>query len=559
MRRARDRGGARDRRRARDPVSGETYDLVVVGAGINGAAVAREAAAAGLAVLLVDRADLGGGTTSASTRLIHGGLRYLEHGELGLVRESLKERTALLELAPHLVEPLGLYLPVYIGGRRPRWQIDIGLKLYDWLAAGNALPGHRMLSREEMLTQLPGLAAEGLLGGAFYYDAQVSFPERLVVENVVDAVGHGAKLMTYTRITAVTTAAGAVTGVEWRDARGRPGGAAAPLVVNATGPWVDELLGAVADTAGGARSAALHGRLIGGTKGSHLIVEPFPGAPSAALYTEAGSDGRPFFVIPWNGLYLIGTTDVRFTGDPGTVEIGDDELAYLVEETERLFPRSGGIGRHVLYTQSGVRPLPYEPDKVEGAVTRRHLVHAHRVEGLYSVVGGKLTTHRALARDVLKRLHRDHGVGGALDEDDSGPLPGAAAQAEREALLAALERSFGAATARRLWRTYGARAGALLERVRAEPALGRPAGPDGAPLAAELLHAVEREWATTLVDILQRRSMVGLGADFGLGCAPTAARVLRDLGVWDSDRAEQELEAYRAHVARFRVRALAGA
>ncbi len=538
-------------------MSEETFDLVVVGAGINGAAIAREAAAADLAVLLVDQADLGGGTTSASTRLIHGGLRYLEHGELALVRESLKERTALLALAPHLVEPLGLYLPVYVGGRRPRWQIDIGLKLYDWLAAGRDVPGHRMLSREELLAQLPGLAADGLLGGAFYYDAQVSFPERLVVENVVDAVRHGARLRTYTRITAVTAAGGAVTGVEWRDAQGRPGRAAAPLVVNATGPWVDDLVAALVDASGAQGPAAAPARLIGGTKGSHLVVERFPGAPDAAIYTEAASDGRPFFVIPWNGLYLIGTTDVRYAGDPGRVEISDDELAYLVAETERLFPRSG-IAAHVLYTQSGVRPLPYEPDKAESAVTRRHLLHAHRIEGLYSVVGGKLTTHRALARDVLARLHRDRGVAEAPAEDDSSPLPGAASPAEREALLAALEARFDAATARRLWRTYGARAAALLERVRAQPSLAHPAGPGEAPLAAELLHAVEREWATTLIDILQRRCMLGLGADFGLGCAPAAARALRDLGVWDAARAEQELAAYRAHAARFRVRALLG-
>lgn len=546
----------------------DSFDLVVVGAGINGAAVARQAAARGLRVLLLDRADFGGGTSSASTRLIHGGLRYLEHGELGLVRESLREREALLALAPHLVEPLGLYIPIYVGGRRARWQIDIGLRLYDLLSFGRSLPGHRMLSRAEMLERLPGLAEQGLAAGAFYYDAQVSFPERLVIENVVDAAEHGARVLSHARLTAITAAGGAVTGVEWRDRHGAAGRAAARIVVNAAGPWVDEVLAAIRSP--GARVDTVNtARLIGGTKGSHLIVERFPGAPEAAVYTEAVSDGRPFFVIPWNGMFLIGTTDERYRGDPGAATIDDDELAYLVEETERLFPASGGVAPHVLYTQSGVRPLPYEPDKEEGAVTRRHLVRGDpRLAGLYSVVGGKLTTHRALARQVLDRLHRDHDLPAPAADDDD-PLPGAAAPAARDALLAELAERFGPAEAARLWHTYGARAARLLERARADPALGEsaaasldeggrasptPAGP--VPLGVELLHAVESEWALTLVDILQRRCMLGLGPDFGLAAAPAAAAALQRFGVWDRARAEQEVEGYRTYARRFRVRAL---
>ncbi|HEX5419986.1 MAG TPA: glycerol-3-phosphate dehydrogenase/oxidase [Gammaproteobacteria bacterium] len=539
-----------------------SYDLVVVGAGINGAAIAREAAAQGLGVLLLDQADLGGGTTSASTRLIHGGLRYLEHGELGLVRESLREREILLECAPHLVEPLGLFIPVYVGGRRARWQIGIGLQLYDWLAVGRSLPGHRMLSRDELLAQVPGLTSDGLAGGAFYYDAQVQFPERLVVENVLDAVEHGARFMSYTRATAVSIADGAVRGVDWRDRHGAAGRASARLVVNAAGPWVDRVLATLGSgSATGARgrsgeSEEAHPRLIGGTKGSHLIVEGFRGAPDAALYTEAASDGRPFFVIPWNGMYLIGTTDLRYSGDPGEATISDAEFGYLVEETERLFPASGGVAPHVLYTQSGVRPLPYEPGKAEGAVTRRHLIHAHEAaRGLYSVIGGKLTTHRALAEQMLERLRRDHDLGDRRGHAGNRPLPGAAPPAVRDALLEELGSSFGAAEAQRLWCTYGGRAERLLELIREEPELGERAH-KSLPLPAELVHALESEWAATLIDILQRRCMLGLGPDFGLAAARFAAETLRRLSVWDESRAEQELEAYLTHARRFRVRAL---
>ena len=176
--------------------SNETYELIVIGAGINGAAIAREAALAGIKVLLVERGDIGGGTSSTSSRLIHGGLRYLEHFELGLVHESLRERERLLALAPHLVEPLELCIPVYAGARRGRWQIEVGLALYDWLSAGKSLPDRRVFGRDELLRHMPGLNPDGLVGGASYYDAQVRYPERLVIENVRDAVAHGTKLAT---------------------------------------------------------------------------------------------------------------------------------------------------------------------------------------------------------------------------------------------------------------------------------------------------------------------------------------------------------------------------
>ena len=306
------------------------YELIVIGAGINGAAIAREAALAGIKVLIVERGDIGGGTSSASSRLIHGGLRYLEHAELGLVHESLRERERLLALAPHLVEPLELCIPVYGAARRKRWQIGVGLALYDLLSAGKSLPSRRLFGRDELLEYMPGLNPDGLVGGASYYDAQVRYPERLVLENVRDAVEHGAALETYTRVTRVRVEGGRATGVDWQSVRGG-GGARAPLIVNAAGPWVDEVLGPIQ-----------HTRLIGGTKGSHIVVPPFPGAPRVGVYIEAGADHRPFFILPWNDLLLIGTTDERYEGDPGSAEIDARERAYLAGETERVFPGAAG-------------------------------------------------------------------------------------------------------------------------------------------------------------------------------------------------------------------------
>ena len=514
------------------PSDADDYDLIVIGAGINGAAIAREAALAGFKVLIVERGDIGCGTSSASSRLIHGGLRYLEYAEIGLVYESLRERERLLALAPHLVEPLELCIPIYRGARRRRWQIGVGLGLYDLLAVGQSVPKRRMFGREELLARLPGLNPDGLVGGASYYDAQVRFPERLVIENVRDAVAHGATVKTYTRVTRVRIDAGRVTGVEWQSAAGS-GGARARIVVNAAGPWVDEVLGPIQ-----------HTRLLGGTKGSHIIVPPFPGAPNVGVYVEAAVDGRPFFVLPWNDQLLIGTTDERYEGDPGAATIDADERAYLVAETERVFPGAAGLGGRVLYTHTGVRPLPYQPRGKAGAITRRHLIRRHRAaRGLVSIVGGKLTTHRALAEDVLREIYRRLGRPAVASPTRERPLPGALPADDRDRLLADLGARFGAPQARRLWQVYG-RAAADISALAAQRGLEEPIDASSGVLAAELVHALEAEWAVTLEDLLQRRCMAGLGADFGLRAAPGAAAALVRLGIWDSGRAARELASY---------------
>jgi glycerol-3-phosphate dehydrogenase len=517
------------------------YELIVVGAGINGAAIAREAAVAGYKVLLVERGDIACGTSSASSRLIHGGLRYLEHFELGLVYESLRERERLLELAPHLVEPLELCIPVYRGARRKRWQVGMGLALYDLLSAGKSVPNKRLFDRDELLAHMPGLSPDGLVGGASYYDAQVRYPERLVLENVRDAVAHGAVVSTYTRVTGVRVERGRAVGVDWQSVRGT-GVARAPLIVNAAGPWVDDVLGSIR-----------HTRLIGGTKGSHIVVPPFAGAPRVGVYVEASADHRPFFILPWNELLLIGTTDERYEGDPGAAGIDAHERAYLAGETARVFPGAAGIAERVLYTHTGVRPLPYQPRGAEGAITRRHIVRRHRAaRGLYSIVGGKLTTHRALAEDVLAKLRHELPRPPTGPGTRARPLPGTLAAAEHAALLSELSARFGERRAQRLLRVYGKFA-ADVAALAARPELEEPLGASGV-LTAEIVHALEKEWATSLEDFLHRRCMAGLDADFGLDAAPAAADALVRLGIWDAARAADELAAYRELAARHGAR-----
>ena len=377
------------------------HDVVIIGAGINGAGIARDAAMRGLKVLLIDKGDLGGGTTIASTRLIHGGLRYLEHFEFGLVRESLREREILLRIAPHLVRRLAITIPIYKQSKRGRLTVRAGMILYDLLSWNKSLPRHRMLSRAETLERWPGLNPEGLVGSALYYDAQVEFPERLVAENVRSAINFGAEVLTFTRVTRFAVEDGKVSGVELVSESGQTRFAEAAVVINAAGPWVDLVL---------ERAPVESPKLIGGTKGSHIVVPPFPGAPSNAIYLEARSDGRPIFIIPWNDLYLIGTTDVRFEGDPDDVRCELWEIDYLLTETNLALPGAHLTRDSIVYTYSGVRPLPVTGEKDEQSITRRHFIREHpELANLLSIVGGKLTTYRSLAEECVDLIFRKLG------------------------------------------------------------------------------------------------------------------------------------------------------
>lgn len=520
---------------------GSRFGLIVIGGGINGAAIAREAALSGVDVLLLERDDFGAGTSATSTRLIHGGLRYLEYAEFPLVYESLAERERLLRTAPHLVEPLEIFIPLFRGSRRGRLKVGLGMWLYDLLSVGKSLPSHRMLSRAGMLEALPGLSQDALVGGATYFDAQVSFPERLVLENALDAEAAGATLAPHTACREILVESGSVQGVVF-EGLGSKGRAFAPVVVNATGPWVDQLLQPF-----GRRP------LIGGTKGSHLIAAAFSGAPEKAVYAEAGSDGRPFFVIPWNGLFLIGTTDERYDADPSAAEIGDREFAYLIAETQRLFPDATDLEERVCYTCAGIRPLPATDGVSESAITRRHIVSKHdSANGLWSIVGGKLTTHRALAVDCMKTLKRTLSLNGGSPTANR-PLPGALDRKERDALIEEASGTFGEATAQRFWRTYGGASRMLLDRAREDIELAQAVGPNSDLIVGELVHGLEREHAVSLVDLLQRRTMIGLGSDFGRLSAGPAADWLVRLKVWDKGRAEREIEEYRRYARRHPV------
>jgi len=543
-----------------------TFDVIIIGAGINGAGIARDAAMRGLSVLLLDKGDIGGGTSSSSTRLIHGGLRYLEHREFGLVRESLRERECLLRIAPHLVRPLPLLIPVYETANRGLWTMRAGMFAYDVLSFDKKLPRHRMLSRAETLEQVPGLKPDGLLGAAVYYDAQVEFAERLVLENALSAVEHGATVISYAHVDKLIIEDQRVRGVEFTKFPGAPDdpgeqhhSARARVVINAAGPWVDRVLGPVQVFHQGARSSQrLIGgsRLIGGTKGSHIIVGPFAGAPASALYVEAETDHRPFFIIPWNSHYLIGTTDSRYSGDLDNVRIEDKEIDYLLGETNRVIPDADLTRKEILYTYSGVRPLPFfggdVRNKDEPSITRRHFIRRHPLrDNLFSIVGGKLTSYRSLAEEAVNIIFKKLGRNSPACTTDWVPLPGAATP-EFEAFCKDFKQHCGLSelTSDHLLRNYGTRSPEVLKLIADDPLLKKVFDAETGAIAAEVVFAFSHELAQTLSDCLLRRTMVGLNSTCGLKAVAAAGRIVQKHLGWSKDRVSRETAAYKNEISR---------
>lgn len=532
-----------------EQLQGAHFDVAIIGAGINGAAVARDAATRGLSVLVVDKADIGSGTSSWSSRLIHGGLRYLEHGELRLVYESLHDRERLLHIAPHLVTPLPFVVPLYKHNHKPGWMFRIGMYLYDTLSLRKSVPRHRRLDRKAVKIELGSLNTEGLSGGLRYYDGQVVFAERLVLETLLSAVEAGAKFVTYAEAS-VAVSGGRVTGLKVHDQlTGRDVEVQASVVVNAAGPWVDE-----------AGEGLQLDRMIGGTKGTHLIVDPFPGAPDVAIYYEARSDNRAVLVIPWNGRYLIGTTDDRFDGDLDTTRGTDDEMDYLLTETNTLIPEAGLTRDSVLFTYAGVRPLPYRPGVKSGNIPRSHLILDHEsIGGLISIVGGKLTPHLSLGRETTDKVAEMLGRKLPKSRTAETSLPGgsadwpAAVRALRRELIG---RSLEPAVAERLLDVYGTRVRTLLDLIADDAAQGELIGDgDSALLTAEVTLAVRAEGAVHVADILHRRTMVGLLPTLGLDVDRQVARVAAPLLGWSSADEEAEVAAHREYV---RLRLLGG-
>ncbi|PFG44887.1 glycerol-3-phosphate dehydrogenase [Georgenia soli] len=522
----------------------DQYDVLVIGAGINGVGVAQDATLRGLRVLLIEQDDICSGVSAWSGRLIHGGFRYLEHYDIPLVRESLRERERLFRLAPHLVKPVRLVMPFYKHNRRPSWLIRLGMLAYDVLSFDKKSPWHEVLNTTRLQERFRGIGRDGLGGAGVFTDGQVELAERLCVEIAVDAVAGGADFRTHTRVDGPLVEAGQVVGVRWTDQlTGETGESRAAVVVNAAGPWIDQVL---------AGTESPQPRLGGGTKGSHLIVDPFPGAPDDVVYYESRRDGRLVLVIPWYGRYMIGTTDIRFEGDPVDARCDIGEAEYLLSEVNSLIPEAGLTMDDVLYTFSGVRPLPYAPGVPESKVPRSHVLHDHAgsgLPGLVTVVGGKLTTYRQLAQDVVEDVFRRLGRKAPPCQTKKRAFPGARPRREPEKWSAGAPEQ----VVRRLRKFYGTRAADVWALAAAKPALGEVIDPSTGLTAAELVFAVEVDLAATLTDVLARRVLLAFEPGHGLDIAARAADVLGEHLGWDLERRVDEFDGYRRWLDRLAV------
>ena len=481
------------------------HDLLIIGGGINGTAIARDAAGRGLDALLVEQDDLASHTSSASTKLIHGGLRYLEYYEFRLVREALKERERLLAAAPHIIWPLRFVLP-HDSSVRPVFLVRLGLFLYDHLAKRRRLPGSETL---DLATHPAGKPLKPIYDTGFAYSDCWVEDSRLVVLNAVEAAERGATILTRTTLVSARREDGLWRAVLEDRAGGAPTSVMAKAIVNCAGPWVADVIG---NTLG--LASAAHVRLV---KGSHIVVRRLYEGDHA--YILQNDDKRIVFAIPYEGAFtLIGTTDIPFSGDRGALRITGEEIEYLCRSIDHCFGRKIGP-EDVVWSYSGVRPLFDDGSSSASAVTRDYVFDLNAHEGgapVLSVFGGKITTARVLAEHALQKLATFFPgmapawtAGAPFPGGDMPPLSG-----DGDAFapyLKAFETRYPflpQETARRLVRAYGTRAGRIVGGASSLADLGADFG--GGLTAAEIDYLIAAEWARTAEDVLWRRSKLGL-------------------------------------------------
>jgi glycerol-3-phosphate dehydrogenase len=530
---------ANPRMNSRPSLENEHFHVIVIGGGINGVAIARECARAGRRTLLLEQRDFAAGTTSRSTRIIHGGLRYLEHGDLGQVRESLREREWLLRRYPHLVHPLQFLLALDGKSHRSALAVRTGLWLYRRM--GSAGLGVDKGRAEQ--NKLERLLDRGRRFSVFGFDdAQCEFPERLVAEWLVEAIDAGAVARNHTQVLTVEIHNRRATGALLRDLMsGKEERVGATWIINATGPWADDICQSSGIQTGNP--------MVGGVRGSHIVLPRFAGAPEAAVYSEA-VDGRPIFVIPWNEQVLVGTTEVMDQSDPGQVQPSVDEIEYLLRSLLHLFPQMKVSQNDIHYAFAGVRPLPFSPSKNPSAVSRKHYLHDHTADGaaqMISVIGGKLTTAGSLARECAAKigLKITPPTLAVASESSLDPMLNQWALETAEAGGISADAALGIVD----W--YGKRAVALARRARDSAEMRTPLCSHSNHIVAEAVDAFTNECACSLADVLLRRVPVAMGACWSSSCSREAATRVGAVMEWSTERTALELEAFESECAGF--------
>lgn len=528
-------------RRAIDRLANETFDLLIVGGGVTGACVARDAALRGLKVALIEKNDFAGATSAHNSKLVHGGLRYLRNLELGLVRESLKERRIWQRIAPHLVHPLPFLVPSYGGGWKGQATLRAGLTLYDvlsfdkgWLAdPAQRLPNHTWLNRKKALAAEPVLEAPGFEGALQYYDAQMYSPERLALECLIDADANGAAIANYAEGGRLLNRNGRIEGCQVRDLEtGSSFDVRAKLTLVAAGPWADIFL---EHTIGKPSSHKLMR-----SKGIHVLV---PAITRTAALTVA-AEGSHFFVLPWHGHTLLGTTDTAFKDDPDDVGVSESDITDFFAFINRHLPGAKLTRDKVDYFYAGLRPLVDDGSgDTYGASRRSELVdhgEGDGLDGLFSAIGGKWTTSRCLAQNVVDAIVEKLNLSAAECETDEDPTAGGDIDRVADFMAEQRRENPDLASIDHLVRMYGSRLPEMLAETNNRPELRAVVG-DAGDIAAQVVFAVREEMALRLSDVVMRRTCMGQ-----VGAPPTAAldlasRIMAaELG-WNEERRSKEI------------------
>jgi glycerol-3-phosphate dehydrogenase len=537
-------------------------DLLVVGAGITGTGIARDAARRGLSVAVVDMSDVASGTSSRSSKLIHGGLRYLEHYEFSLVFESVSERRILQDIAPHLVNPLGFLFPVFKSARRRLWLINAGMWLYDGLSLFRSPKIHKNLKPREVAEVEPALKQDRLKGAPLYYDCATD-DARLTLETALDAINAGAVVVPYAKVNSfLKTEQGRVRGAVLKDElTGELKEIEAGAIVNATGPWTDQTI---------AMSGPFSkGRLLRPTKGIHVVVEYEKLPLNNAVVCFHPTDERVLFAIPWGDRTYLGTTDTDFEGDPAQVRATLDDVDYLIDASNSYFPKHQLSRADVIATWAGVRPLIAPEQDANGEVRESSVSREHEIligqDGLITIAGGKLTTYRRMAAEVVDTAVRFLELQrGAMDlaaaHTGKEPLPGAVGWPEDDNHTTVADEVAKAGhprvpedVARHLADVYGMRAIDLARLIARDARLAERLSPGRPEVLGQVDWAVSAELAATISDVLIRRTQLFYrDLDQGLAAAVKVADRMAELLDWDEATKARELARYRDEVARSR-------
>ncbi len=509
-------------------------DLAIIGGGINGAGLAAQAAQSGLSVALFEKGDFASGTSSKSTKLLHGGIRYLEQYRFGLVFEGLHERQRLLRMAPHLARPIPFLLPVYKGDVRPPWMLKLGLWLYDLLAGTQNIAKHQWFSPIEALKKAPTLNPQGLKGCGLYFDAQVN-DARLVWENILAAQEAGAHCFNYCRVAQIDKEPGFLRVFGQDERTGESWAVKTSCLVNASGPWANQTAQMVSTD---------NLKLVRPTRGTHIVVPEV--IPQHAVLITTRKDDRVIFVIPWRGYSLVGTTDLDDPEDPDKTQPTEEEIQYLLNEAARIFPGANWDRDQVLSAFAGLRPLAWTDRGHASSVSREDRILQ---EGnLLNIVGGKLTTYHAMATKALSLALKV--VGKVSKGIPSNNLPGTPDTTWNSFLETSIPQWVSTykvtqAQALQLAHLYGRRAPQVLELLNENKAWGKPLDPERPELVAQVVFAVRTEEALHLEDVMLRRLEIGYSPQRWGEASKTASQVMAKLLGWSEETRNKELERYR--------------